>query len=70
MKPNDTDDHLADNRSKVKRGNLLHHTTEVCLTDRIQNLNANDNTNSHDEQEYAFGIYQFRREEETSNIVV
>jgi len=63
MKPNETDNHLADNSSKVKRGNQTCYITP-------QNLNANDNTNSHDEQEYAFGIYQFRREEETSNIVV
>ena len=30
--------HLADESSKVKGGNLWRHTTEVCLTDRIQNL--------------------------------
>ena len=32
--------HLADENSKVNGGNLWRHTTEVCLTDRIQNLNV------------------------------
>ena len=32
--------HLADESSKVKGGNLWRHTTEVCLTDSIQNLNV------------------------------